>query len=83
MMEYLIESEEVQKWLPHIHKHFSEGGTFDPPELAANLVVLLASGKLDSLSGRSIQVSGNLDEFILHAEKIEQDDLYTLRLREL
>jgi NAD(P)-dependent dehydrogenase (short-subunit alcohol dehydrogenase family) len=83
MMKYLIESEAAQKWLPWAHEHYVTGGAFDPAEHSANLVVLLASGKVDSLSGRFIRISDDLDHMILKAEQIEQDDLYTLRLRKL
>jgi NAD(P)-dependent dehydrogenase (short-subunit alcohol dehydrogenase family) len=51
------------------------------PELAANLVVRLASGEADKLTGRYIHVTDNLDELILTAERIQEQDLYALRLR--
>ena len=52
-----------------------------PPELAANLVVRLASGQADPLTGRYIHVTDNLDELILTADKIQEQDLYALRLQ--
>lgn len=54
-----------------------------PPELGAELVVALASGRADALSGRYITVHDDLDAQIARADQIERDDLYTLRLREL
>lgn len=82
MTEYLIESEEGQTYYPWYRKFILEGGDV-PAELSANLVTLLASGKVDRLSGRFISVSDNVDQFILYAEQIEKDDLYTLRLGKL
>jgi NAD(P)-dependent dehydrogenase (short-subunit alcohol dehydrogenase family) len=49
-----------------------------PPDLAANLVVALSSGKADALSGRFISVAQNLDELIARAEEIRQGGLLTL-----
>jgi len=51
------------------------------PELAANLVLRLASGEADNLTGRYIHVTDNLDELILTAERIQEQDLYALRLQ--
>lgn len=51
------------------------------PELGANLVVALASGGADALSGRFIGVGDNLNELIARADEIQHDDLHTLRLR--
>jgi NAD(P)-dependent dehydrogenase (short-subunit alcohol dehydrogenase family) len=82
MTEYLIESEEGQTYFPWYRKFILEGGDV-PAELSASLVTLLASGQVDSLSGRFIQVSDNVDQLILYAEQIEEEDLYTLRLRKL
>lgn len=52
-----------------------------PPELAANLVVRLASGEADNLTGRYIHVTDDLDELILTAAEIQEQDLYALRLQ--
>jgi NAD(P)-dependent dehydrogenase (short-subunit alcohol dehydrogenase family) len=82
MTEYLIESQEGQTYLPWYRKFILEGGAV-PAELSANLVVFLASGKVDSLSGRFIEAIADVDYLIRHAEQIEQEDLYTLRLRQL
>jgi NAD(P)-dependent dehydrogenase (short-subunit alcohol dehydrogenase family) len=53
-----------------------------PPERSADLLVALASGRADALSGRYLTVHDDLDAYIARAEEIERDDLYTLRLRE-
>jgi NAD(P)-dependent dehydrogenase (short-subunit alcohol dehydrogenase family) len=51
-------------------------------ESAATLVVYLASGAADVLSGRNIDVSDDLAQMIARATEIEERDLYVLRERE-
>ena len=82
MTEYLIESEAGQTYLPWYRKYILDGNDV-PADLSASLVTLLASGKADSLSGRFIRVTDDIDQLVLHAEQITADDLYTLRLRTL
>ena len=53
-----------------------------PPERSAELVMWLASGCADALSGRYLSISDDLASLIKHAEEIQRHDLYTLRLRE-
>jgi NAD(P)-dependent dehydrogenase (short-subunit alcohol dehydrogenase family) len=50
------------------------------PEVAAKLVVRLASGEADTLSGRYIHVNDDLDGLISDVKRIQEEDLYTLRL---
>ena len=52
------------------------------PERGAELVVALASGKADALSGRYISVHDDLDDLVERAATIVHKDLYTLRLRQ-
>ena len=51
-----------------------------PPEVAASLVVRLASGEGTALNGRFIHVHDDLDTLLREAERIEAEGLYTLRL---
>jgi NAD(P)-dependent dehydrogenase (short-subunit alcohol dehydrogenase family) len=53
-----------------------------PAEAAATLVVYLASGAADVLSGRNIDVSGDVAQMVARAAEIEERDLYVLRERE-
>jgi NAD(P)-dependent dehydrogenase (short-subunit alcohol dehydrogenase family) len=53
------------------------------PERAAQLVVEIASGRLDPLAGRLLHVLDDFDALLLHSEEINAGDLYTLRLRTL
>jgi NAD(P)-dependent dehydrogenase (short-subunit alcohol dehydrogenase family) len=52
------------------------------PEWAARLVVRLASGHADSLSGRHLSVHDDLDALLSRIDEIQRDDLCTLALRE-
>jgi NAD(P)-dependent dehydrogenase (short-subunit alcohol dehydrogenase family) len=82
MTEYLIESVEGQTYVPWYRKFILEGGDV-PADLSANLVTILASGKLDKFSGRFISTSDDINQLLTGAEEIEKHDLYTLRLRRL
>jgi len=67
----------VQSW---IRDQFAAGRGADPEE-AARLIVALASGRADRLSGRHLSVAEDLDALLPRIGQIERDDLYTLRLR--
>src|SRR5262249_43611137 len=51
------------------------------PDRAVRLIVEVAKGRGDRLSGRHLTVADNLDTLIEHIDEIERDDLHTLRLR--
>ena len=51
------------------------------PERAARLILQLAAGRGDRLSGRHLTVTDDLDALLDRIEQIEADDLHTLRLR--
>lgn len=82
MSEYSRSSEAGKKWLPWFEKIF-ENGLDVPPERSARLVAQLASGKMDALSGRYFAVSDNLDAILQNAGEVEQEKLYSLRMRTL
>ena len=69
----------VADWL---RRELAEGRGAEPHR-AAQLVVRLASGHGDSLSGRHISVHDDLDVLLDRLEDIRRDDLCTLRLRPL
>ena len=52
----------------------------DPPELGANLIAFLATGKADALSGRYLSAHDDIQTLIEHAEEIQHNNLYTLRM---
>jgi hypothetical protein len=78
MADYLVNSEQGQKWVPDFRRIYDQ--TEIPAERAAQLAVLLASGKADKLTGRFLNVYDNIEELLEKAEDIQQQDLYTLRL---
>ena len=83
MAEYALESPEGKQWMPAwFSKVFKEGRDV-PPDYAARLVLQLASGSADALSGRFIDVYDNLQEMAAQEEKIRREGLYSLRLRKL
>jgi NAD(P)-dependent dehydrogenase (short-subunit alcohol dehydrogenase family) len=59
---------------------FFEDGHGTPIEQSVQLVLWLASGRADVLTGRFISVDDNLTEMIARADEIQRDHLYTLRL---
>ena len=67
----------VQRW---IRDQLAAGRGADPEE-AARLILALASGRADRLSGRHLRVTDNLDALLSRIDQIERDDLHTLRLR--
>ena len=82
MSEISLNSPDGKKWIPWFARIFEEGLNL-PPERAAQLVVTLASGKADALSGRFIAPADDLDAMIASPAEIEQNNLYLLRLRKL
>jgi NAD(P)-dependent dehydrogenase (short-subunit alcohol dehydrogenase family) len=82
MAEYVLESEAGKKWLPWFRKLFDRGLDV-PPEEAAQLVVRLAAGRADALSGRFIDVSDDLAKLLGRLDEVKSDDLYTLRVGKL
>lgn len=53
---------------------------FDQPTLAAGLVTALAAGKLDFMSGRYLDATVDIDEYIKSADEITSKDLNRVRL---
>jgi len=82
MTELVLESEAGKKWLPWFRKLFDRGRDV-PAEKAAQLVVQLASGRADALSGRFIDVSDDLAKLLERLDDVKSSDLYTLRVRKL
>lgn len=82
MSEYSLNSEAGKKWLPWFRRIFDEGLDL-PPERAANLIVALASGKADPLSGCFISVHDDLNLLLENVEKIKSDNFYSLRVRKI
>lgn len=82
MSEYSLNSPEGRRWLPWFPRIFDEGLDVSV-ERPARLVVELASGYADRLSGRLLSVSDDLDVLLKNAKQIEENKLFSLRVRTL
>jgi NAD(P)-dependent dehydrogenase (short-subunit alcohol dehydrogenase family) len=80
MAESVLESESGQRWLPWLRDVFEQGRDV-APEQAVRLVLLLASGRADVLSGRFFTIADDVLELAERARRGELDDFQTLRLR--
>ena len=74
-------SDAAEKYLPDLYSYVLQGGGSVRHEHAAELVVFLASGQADALSGCFISVDDNVAEMVQRAEEIRREGLHTLRLR--
>jgi NAD(P)-dependent dehydrogenase (short-subunit alcohol dehydrogenase family) len=79
MAEYALGSEEGRRWMPWFRDIFEQGRDV-PPDHAARLVTLLASGQADALSGRFFTVADNVLGLADLANRGELGDGQTLRL---
>ena len=70
-----------EKWFGGMCRRMIEEERGGPPEPAADLVALLASGQADTLSGCYISVGDGVAEMISRADEIREGDLHVLRLR--
>jgi NAD(P)-dependent dehydrogenase (short-subunit alcohol dehydrogenase family) len=85
MSEYLHDSEVVGQrapWMQQTWRQRFAQATDTPIERSVTLVLQLAAGHADTLSGRYIDAEDDLTELLDHADEIQSKDLYTLRLRE-
>jgi len=86
MSEYLHDSEVVGQrapWMQQTWRQRFAEATDTPIERSVTLVLQLAAGHADGLSGRYFDAEDNLTELLAHADEIQSKDLYTLRLQEL
>jgi NAD(P)-dependent dehydrogenase (short-subunit alcohol dehydrogenase family) len=82
MAEELLPSPEALSWLPWFKKIFDEGGDVTAVP-ATELVIFLASGKADALSGRFFAVPEDPATVVERGEEVKREDLYMLRMRGL
>ena len=63
-------------------ERFGDDLPWTPPELAPQLVRVLASGRADALAGRYIHAEhDDIEDLIARADEIAADDLNAIRLR--
>ena len=82
MSEHSLNSPEGKTWLPWFRDIFDEGRDL-PPERPAALLMALASGRADALSGRFVYPQDDLDRLVAAAQEIEEKKLYTLQVQRL
>jgi NAD(P)-dependent dehydrogenase (short-subunit alcohol dehydrogenase family) len=82
MAEQVLESPDAQRWMPWFKTIFEQGRDV-PPDCAARLVLMLASGGADELSGCFIDVTDDTTELVAQADRIRREGLYALRLSKL
>jgi NAD(P)-dependent dehydrogenase (short-subunit alcohol dehydrogenase family) len=82
MSEHSLYSEEGRRWIPWFGRIFEE--KLDVPiERPVQLVIDLATGSADALSGRFLTIFDDLGALLSHLQKIESENLYSLRARKL
>jgi NAD(P)-dependent dehydrogenase (short-subunit alcohol dehydrogenase family) len=84
MLNYVAESDEVKQRAPIVQgwvQQMYQAGDDTPIERSVALMLVLAAGRADALSGRYIDADDDFDAMLQQVEVIERDDLYTLRLR--
>jgi NAD(P)-dependent dehydrogenase (short-subunit alcohol dehydrogenase family) len=74
--------EDARGRVPLIQKLLDEGREVTPDRVA-ELVLFLASGRADALSGRLFSVDEDVEEVLRRAGEVRESDFYTLRLRKL
>ena len=78
MIRQLAESDEGRRWLPRVGR-----GNVVEVGRTAELVVTLASGEADQLSGRLLHTLDDIPRLLASIDRIRADDLYAPRLRRL
>jgi NAD(P)-dependent dehydrogenase (short-subunit alcohol dehydrogenase family) len=82
MSEYSLNSPEGKTWMPWFRTIFDEGRDL-PPERPAALLLALASGRMDSLSGCFLRPDDDLDAILAAAETAKERKLYSLKVDRL
>ena len=70
----------IDRMLAWIDKEKAAGRTRSP-EPSAELILLLASGQADKLSGRYLTVDQDITTMINRAETIQKEDFYLLQIK--
>ena len=81
MTRFIMNDPGGKKWRPGFGKSFEEGHGY-PPEIVANFIIKLVSGKADHLTGRYFPVTKDFDKIVERADEIISNDLLTLRIRQ-
>ena len=82
MAEQGLNSPEAREWIPWFRRIFDERIDV-PPERPANLVLSLASGQFDALSGLYLSVFDDLRAIAGEIERVRSEQLHSMRVRPL
>ena len=82
MTEPLLLDPEWRRWLPGFSEAVAAGRDL-PVTAAAALVLALASGAADALTGRVISARDDLDELVAAAEEIRERELLVPRVTQI
>jgi NAD(P)-dependent dehydrogenase (short-subunit alcohol dehydrogenase family) len=80
MAEEALTGEAGRRWMPWFREYFEQGRDV-PPETAARLVLFLAAGQGDALSGRFLDACADYAGLVGQADRIQKEELLVLRLR--
>ena len=81
LTDHMMRSEAGQRWLPEVESSYAAGRS-GSPDAAVALVMYLASGQADDLSGRCIRASHDVVAMVRNAETIRREDRFVLRFYE-
>jgi len=80
MSEHSLTSEEGRRWIPWFGRIFTD--KLDVPvERPVRLILELASGRVDALSGKFLTVFDELDILLSGIAEIDREGLYSLRVQ--
>ncbi len=79
MTEHLADSVEGRQWMPWVGATLAAGRDV-PVRAVVDLVLYLASGRADVLSGRFLNVSDDVAGLVARHSEIVHGDFYTMRL---
>jgi NAD(P)-dependent dehydrogenase (short-subunit alcohol dehydrogenase family) len=82
MTETSLNSPEGREWIPWFRRFFDEGLDVTP-ERSARLVLDLASGAFDELSGLYLTIFDDLAAIALEIERVRKEQLHSMRVRVL
>jgi NAD(P)-dependent dehydrogenase (short-subunit alcohol dehydrogenase family) len=82
MSMHSVNSAEGQRWIPWFRRIFDEHLDL-PPDRPAQLILELASGRADALSGLYLTPFDDLDSILENLAEVEAQKLHSLRVRPL
>jgi short-subunit dehydrogenase len=81
MIGTLMDSAEGRQWTPWVREQFDEVET--PVHRVVSLILTIATGAADSLTGRLINAREDFRRVIERAAEVERQGLYSLRIQTL